>query len=65
MRWEVTVDYLGGFGVILGLPEEGGGVSERERTDGRAEAGGTKREDTKVLALRMGEGLQVKGCGYP
>lgn len=64
LRWEVTIDYLGGFGVILGLPEEGGGVSERERAEGRAEAWGTKREDTRVLAVRMEEGLQVKGCGY-
>ena len=64
LRWEVTVDYLGWFGVILGLPEEGGGVSERERAEGRAEAWATKREDTPVLAVRMEEGLQVKGCGY-
>ena len=39
------VDHLGGFAVISGLPEEGGGMSERGRADGRAGAGGTKRED--------------------
>lgn len=40
-------------------------MGARERADRRAEAEGTKGEDTRLLALRMEAGLQVKGCGFP
>ena len=33
---EVIVEYMGGFRVILGIPEEGGGCQRESRREGRS-----------------------------